>query len=59
MSRLEHDKEEAKEGTEINIITPNKLLTTLSVLLTQIKAENNSYKLKNENRKIVNLFLTQ
>ena len=59
VSRLEHDKEEAKEGTEIKIITPNKLLTRLSVILTQIKAENNSYKLKNENRKIVNLPLTQ
>ena len=37
-----------KRGTGLIILTPNKLLTRLSILLAQIKAGNNSYKLKNE-----------
>ena len=32
----------------MKILTPNKLLTRLPILLAQIKARNNSYKLKNE-----------
>ena len=32
----------------LEILTPNKLLTRYPVLLSQIKAGNNSYKLKNE-----------
>ena len=40
-------------GTGLKVLTPNKLLTTLSVLLVQMKAENNSYKLKNEIRQIL------
>ena len=32
-----------KKGTEIKILTPNKLLTRLPVLLAQIKAGNNWY----------------
>ena len=45
-------KEDVKEGKVIKILTPNKLLTKLPVLLAQIKAGNNSYKLKNEIRQI-------
>ena len=30
------------------MLTPNKMLTRLTILLAQIKAGNNSYKLKNE-----------
>ena len=37
------------------IFTPNKLLTRLQIFLAQIKAGNNSYKLKNEIRKILYL----
>ena len=33
-----------KEGTGLKILTPNRLLTRLPILLTQIKAGNNSYK---------------
>ena len=33
-------------------MTPNKLLTRLPAFLTQVKAKKNSYKLKNEIRKI-------
>ena len=43
MPPLEGD-ENVKEGKELKILTPNKLLTTISILSTQIKAGNNSYK---------------
>ena len=39
--------------TWLKILTPNKLLTSLPILLAQIKAGNNSYKLKNEIRQIL------
>ena len=42
-----------KTGTGLKILTPNKLLMKLPVLLTQIKAGNNSNKLKNEIRQIL------
>ena len=42
MQPLESDEEEVKKGKGIKILTPNKLLTRLSVLLAQIKAYNNS-----------------
>ena len=34
-------------GIGLKILTPNKLLTRLSILLAEIKAGNNSQKLKN------------
>ena len=34
-------------GTGLKILTPNKLLTRLPILLEQLKDGNNSYKLKN------------
>ena len=37
----------------IKVLTPNKLLTRLPVLLAQTKAGNNSYKLKKEVRQIL------
>ena len=43
----------AKEGTGSKNLTPNKLLTRLLISLAQIKAGNNSNKLKNEIRQIV------
>ena len=43
------------EGTGLKILTPNKLLTRLPILLAQAKAGNNSYKLKNEIRQILYL----
>ena len=39
-------------GTRLKILIPNKLLTRLPILLPQIKAGNNSYKLINEIRQI-------
>ena len=43
---------EIKEEKGLKILTPNKLLIRLTVFLAQIKAGNNSYKLKNEIRQI-------
>ena len=40
--------DEVKEVTGIRILTSNKLLTRRPVILLQIKAGNNSDKLKNE-----------
>ena len=51
----EGDEEKVKEGKIMKILTPNKLLTRPPVILAQMKAENNSYKLKNEIRQIVYL----
>ena len=39
-------------GTRLKILSPDQLLTRLPILLAQIKAGNNPYKLKNEVRKI-------
>ena len=55
MASLGGGEEEVKEGKELKILTPNKLLTRLPVLSAQIKAENNSYKLKNKIREIAYL----
>ena len=43
---------EVKERKGLKMLTPNKLLTRLPILLAQINAGNNSYKLKNEIRQI-------
>ena len=55
MPPLEGDEEKVKKGKALKILTPNKLLTRLPILLAQIKAENNSYELKNEIRQILYL----
>ena len=55
MPPIEVDEEEVREGKGLKILTPDKPLTSLSVLLAQIKAKNNSYKLKNEFRQILYL----
>ena len=44
-----------KTGTGIKMLALNKLLTRLPVPLTQIKAGNNSCKLKNEIRQLLYL----
>ena len=51
MPPLEVD--EVKEEAGLKILTPNKLLTRLPKILAQIKAGNNSYKLKDEIRQIL------
>ena len=57
MSPLENDEEKVKDGTRIKILeqtinqsikkSPIKILTTLTILLPQIKTGNASYQLKN------------
>ena len=46
MLSLKGNEEEVKEETELKIMTENKLLNSFPILLAQIKAGNNSYKLK-------------
>ena len=41
---LDDYEEELKEGKGLKVLTPNKLLTRLPILLAQIKAGNNSFK---------------
>ena len=55
MPPLESDKEEVREGKGLKTLIQNKLLTRLLILLAQIKAENNSYKLKNGIREVLYL----
>ena len=50
MPPLERDEEEVNEGKGLKILTPDKLFTRLPILLAQIKAGNNSCKLKNKNQ---------
>ena len=47
---LPEGDEEVKEGKGLKILTPNKVLIKLSIILAQIKAGNNSSKLKNEHQ---------
>ena len=51
--------EEVREENGVQILTPTKLLTRLPILSTQIKAGNNSYKLKNEIKQILLYLLYQ
>ena len=49
-------KEKLKEIKGLKILIPSKLLTWLPILLVQLKVGNNSYKLKNEIRKMLYIF---
>ena len=56
MAELE-SKEEAEQrqrGQGLKIMVPSQLITRLPILLLQVKAGNNSNKLKNEIRQIIN-----
>ena len=59
MPTLEGNEEEVKEGKGLKIIIQNKLLTRIPILLVQIKAGNNSSKLKKEMRQIPYLLYQQ
>ena len=52
MKNLLH-KEEINKGKGLKILTPNQILSRLSIPLAQSKAGNNSEKLKNEIRQIL------
>ena len=56
MPPLDGDEAEVKEGKEFKILTSNKRLTRLPVLLAEIKTGNNTKKLKNEVRQIYPLY---
>ena len=51
---LDFNKEIQKQrGSALNILTPNQMLRRLPISLAQLKAGNNSEKLKNEIRQIL------
>ena len=52
---LEGGEKEVKEEKGLKILTPNKLLTKLPILLAQIKAGNSLSKVKIEIRRILYL----
>ena len=56
---LKGDEEEVKKEKRLKVLTPKKLLTGLPVSFEQIKAGNNSFKLKSEIRQILYLFCQQ
>ena len=56
---LEGDEGEVKGGNGLKILTPNKLLTRLPILLAHTKARKKSCKLKNEIRQILYLSYQQ
>ena len=46
-------EESATKGHGLNILTPNQMLIRLQISLAQLKAGNNSEKLKNEIRQLL------
>ena len=48
-------RKKKRKRARLKMLTSNKLLTRLPILSAQIKAGNNSYKLKNEIREILYL----
>ena len=51
--KSQSDKETKQKGQGLKIMTPQQMITRLPILLAQLKAGNNSEKLKNEIRQIV------
>ena len=47
------ESEESVKGKWLKILTPNQMLSRLSISLAQLKAGNNSEKLKNEIRQLL------
>ena len=45
-----------QEGKGLRILTPDEMLSRLRIVLAQLKAENNSEKLKNEIRQLLYSF---
>ena len=45
--------EQIRRGQGLKILTPNQMLSRLPVYLAQLKAGNNSNKLKNETRQLL------
>ena len=53
MSESESEESTEQRGQEIKILTPNQILSRLPISLAQLKAGNNSEKLKNEIRQLL------
>ena len=51
--KSEKEAAQKQKGEGLKILTPKQMNTGLPILLAQLKARNNSQKLKNEIRKIV------
>ena len=49
---LEFNKQK-QQGLGLKILTPNQMLSRLPITLAQLKAGNNSVKIKNENRQLL------
>ena len=58
MPPIKGDKDELKEGKGLKILISNTQLTTFPVLVAQVKAQNNSYKLKSEIRRQILYYFT-
>ena len=58
-SETKKEAEKRQNGQGLKIMTPSQLITRLSILLAQVKAGNNSQKLKNQIRQIACLFFVQ
>ena len=52
MPELEGDESAEQPGQGLNILTPDQVLSRLPITLAQLKAGNNSQKLKNEIRQL-------
>ena len=50
---IDGNEESATEGKGLKILTPNQMLGRLPISLAQLKAGNNSEKLKNEIRQLL------
>ena len=48
--------EKSQQGQDLNILAANQMLSRLAISLAQLKAENNSEKLKNEIRQLLYSF---
>ena len=47
---------EQQKGKGLKILTPNQMLSSLPITLTQLNAGNNSEKLRNETRQLLHFF---
>ena len=50
---LYYNQLEQQKGERLKVLTPNQMLSRLLITLVQLKAENNSGKLKNEIRQLL------
>ena len=55
VEKILHFNRQNQEGQELKILTPDQMLSRLSITLAHLKAGNNSEKLKNEIRQLLYL----